>query len=469
MNRFIIVLFMFSFVSSAFGVTLEDEVKHTLCTNPIVKAAESDQETAFHAWKAAKGGYFPQVTVTGDYGRERSSNPSVKAFQISSITLTRQESRITLSQLIFDGGAVSGSVAEKWFEFISTRFKLQNVRESVAMQTVDAYVNVLRNRQLVKLAEENLQNNDDIKKKVVAKVSGGAARRVEESLAMSRLSKAQTQLITVKGELSKVETHYLRVIGHRAPQFMVSPKSSKKLMPETVRDGLQAASLYNPELQSAKADLLVAQSRIKVSKSRFWPKLNLQLTASENRDLTGIEGTYRDASALLQFDYGLFHGGSDWDAFKAAQSNLSHAMQVVQNSERQIGESLRTSWDEIITKRNEAERLRSYVTYTLKVVQDYKTEFDLGQRQLFNVLDAQNDLFIARSSLTNSEMDSIISYYRILQAVGGLTFAIYAPSLPEPIVQPCIPAPVFSLRLPPPVMPKPQLQLPEPALPSPYL
>ena len=54
----------------------------------------------------------------------------------------------------------------------------------------------------------------------------------------------------------------------------------------------------------------------------------------------------------------------------------------------------------------------------------YRKQFDIGQRSLLDLLNAENELYTARRSYVNAEIDLDIAYARVHAATGNLLVAL---------------------------------------------
>jgi adhesin transport system outer membrane protein len=51
----------------------------------------------------------------------------------------------------------------------------------------------------------------------------------------------------------------------------------------------------------------------------------------------------------------------------------------------------------------------------------YREEFNVGQRDLLDLLDSENELFIARSKLTSAQSSALYARYLLLASIGLMT------------------------------------------------
>jgi hypothetical protein len=71
--------------------------------------------------------------------------------------------------------------------------------------------------------------------------------------------------------------------------------------------------------------------------------------------------------------------------------------------------------------------LRERVQSAEGVLDAYSQQFNVGQRDLLDVLDAQNDLFNAKSELVTAEYSELFAGYRLLAVTGDLMAALNIP------------------------------------------
>jgi len=79
----------------------------------------------------------------------------------------------------------------------------------------------------------------------------------------------------------------------------------------------------------------------------------------------------------------------------------------------------------------------------------YIEQFDAGQRRLLDILDVQNEVFVAEASLRTEELVAKYNTYRVLASMGRLLPALGL-ALPEEATEPHAPTLIESWRTNPP-------------------
>src|SRR6185295_9607894 len=146
------------------GQPLKDVIAETLKTNPKVLSADAVRRAAAQDLSQARGGYFPTVDVNFGSGRERTSNPTSRASTgQDSVSLNRTDQGLLVTQNLFAGGSTVSEVDRQKARLDGANSKLAETREEVALKASEVYIDVLRNRELVRLASDNLRAHLEIR------------------------------------------------------------------------------------------------------------------------------------------------------------------------------------------------------------------------------------------------------------------------------------------------------------------
>jgi len=78
----------------------------------------------------------------------------------------------------------------------------------------------------------------------------------------------------------------------------------------------------------------------------------------------------------------------------------------------------------MVRKDREVTDRQAAVTANTQVVQTYQQQFQIGQRDLLDLLDSENQLFLSQVDLATTQTDAQFARYRVLASVGRLTAAM---------------------------------------------
>ena len=207
---------------AALATTLEETIRAALATNPEVGVVAADREAIEQELRQARAEYLPSIDVRGAAGPEYTDSPITRNRNDGddgSTTLLRLESQLTLTQMLFDGFATQSEVQRQIARIDSASHRVQEAVEFIALDAVEAHLEVLRNQALVELARENIEQHQRILGQVRQLAGQGAGSIADLRQAESRLADAQNALAVALGNLRDAEALYLAVVGAPAERL----------------------------------------------------------------------------------------------------------------------------------------------------------------------------------------------------------------------------------------------------------
>lgn len=404
----------------AHAMSLSEAIQNTLDNHPEIHAATNSRLSSDEDVKAARGGYLPTVDVLAGYGRERTDSPSTRALgDHNRETYTYGSSELRLRQMLFDGFNTPNEVERTKAVVNSRAYRLLGTSESLALRTVEVYLEVLMRRELVELARNNLQAHLRINDQIGLRSRQGVGSTADLDQSEARRALAQNNLYTEEVNLADAEARFFSAVG-RMPDQLASPSSIKGSMPADLLAARQMVVDNNPYLKSAQADVHAAEKQYEVAKSPFYPRFDLELATTADNNVQGDEGHYNTWRAAVVMNYNLFNGMRDKARLQSAAHQINESMDIRNNALRVLNENLSLAWNAMENARLQTPRARDYADYTSRVREAYQQQFGLGQRTLLDLLDSENELFTANRRYTEVRFNEEFSMYRVIAAMGDL-------------------------------------------------
>jgi adhesin transport system outer membrane protein len=413
--------------------TLKEAVTQAIETNPSVLSAARKREAADHAIDAARGGYFPRVDFLYGTGRERSQNPSTLATTPGWVRMNRKQEGVILNQMIWDGFGTKSEVDRRRAISESSAHRAYGTAEEIALQAIDAYLDVLKNRELLGFAKENLEAHRKTYDQVKLRADKGVGRRADLEQIEARLALATSNVASAESTLRDAEIAYQRVVG-KAPMKLTMPAAPQNI-PRSVDDAIKTGFNNHPILKSAQADVDAAQAQREIARSFYSPRLEFEASYSNNRNIDGIEGPNRDRMYMFWVKWNLFRGGFDHYRGKETAVQISEAQEIARNTSRQVEAAVRLAYNAYATARDRLPSLERYVKSSDATRAAYAQQFAIGQRTLLDLLDSENEYFTARTTHTNGRFIELGARYRILNAMGQLLTTLDVKPPVEAIVE----------------------------------
>ena len=407
--------------TSLHAMTLTEAIQSTLDNHPEIAASASSRLVADEDVKVAKGGYLPTVDLLSGYGREHTDSPStrVPVGSHNTETLTYSTNELRLRQMLFDGFNTPNEVSRTEAVVNSRAYYLLGTAESLALRTVEVYLDVLKRREMVSLAENNLRAHQRVHDQISLRSDQGVGSTADRDQSAARLALAQNNLYTEQVNLRDAEANFFSATGRMADE-LESPASIKGEVPEDVNSARQVVINNNPYLKSAQADVQAAEKQYEVAKSPFYPRFDAELSTSAGNNNGGDEGHDKGWRAAVVMNYNLFNGMRDKARLQGAAYQINEAMDIRNNALRVLNENLNLAWNALENARLQTPRARDYAEYSASTREAYQQQFSLGQRTLLDLLDSENELFTANRRYTEVRYIEEFSMYRLMAAMGEL-------------------------------------------------
>ena len=416
--------------ASASAATLQEAVDVTIKTNPDVLAASNERNAVSKEVLQARAGYLPTIDLAVGTGYESTDSPSTRtATSHKNVHMNRDEASLNLRQMLFDGMQTKNEVLRHTARTNSRAYGVFGAAENTGLEAVDAYLNVLRRQRLVELATTNLEAHERTHDQIKLRSDRGVGRKADMDQSQGRVALAKANQIAEQSNLRDAETSFLRVVGI-ASEDLSDPESPENLLPKTLDDAISLAISNHPTLKSANADIDSANSQHDTALAVFYPRVDFELGTTANNDLDGVDGHNNDVTAMFRLRYNLLNGGKDKARREETAHLIDQATEIRNNTHRQVEQSVRLSWNAMETVNNQMTYFQLHVDSSENSRNAYQQQFSLGQRTLLDLLDSENEVFIARQSLVNAQYDQLFAYYRVLNSTGGLLESLQV-ALPE--------------------------------------
>lgn len=410
-------------------LSLEDALSRGLVTNPEYGVVANNRRATDEELRQAKGLFLPSVNLSFDTGVEYTDDQSSRAAGLDERTRGIYDYSATLTQMLFDGFAATNEVDRQEQRVKSAASRVHETSELVGFDIAEAYLEVLRQRDLLRIARDNIQDHVSMGNEIRATVQAGRSTQADIAQADARLAAAKANESSVKQSLRSAEANYIKEIGEKA-DVLIMPVLPVEAISRDVDTAVTVAVTNSPTLGIAEADMNVAWEEYEATESAFWPEVDLQLQGRQNDDLSGQDGRDTSASAQLVANWNIYRGGIDSALRREHVYRHAQAKESRTDIARTLENDIRQTWASMVSAGERANEFAAQAIANEKVVSAYKDQFELDRRTLLDVLDSQNELFVSRSNAVNSEYVEMLAVYRLLALQGRLlpTLGINIPS-----------------------------------------
>ncbi|MBF0195459.1 MAG: TolC family outer membrane protein [Magnetococcales bacterium] len=406
-------------VSTVQADTLIDAIHSALENNPEISIMQAGAGAAHLGVAEAKAGYYPSVSLRYTRSSEYSNTPSTRSSTGGSITLDPYEMSVTVNQMLWDGGLVSSRVAGASANSQAAHADLLNTAETIASQTAKLYLEVLKQKDLLKEAEEYLEVQNKILKLVQERVMHRVAPTSDVGEVESRKKTAEAAITTAKGDLEYAIASFEALVGDEVgePQPSAITQIEFDSNPQTAMEfGLK----NSPIIKSAKSRVESTRAVEKEKKAAFMPDIALNLKATNDLDLSGTPGTSRVQTGMIVVNYNIFAGFGDLKKKQSASLLRRQAEYTLDREIRTYKAQLKKNLSALKTAQKRKEIFTSQVIENEKVRDTFNEQFSVGRKTLFNLLDVEQSLFNSKNNMITEKYSVTLAGYNLLATQGLL-------------------------------------------------
>lgn len=402
--------------------TLQEAVGSGVKTNPEYGVVANNRRATDEELNQAKSLYRPSIDARADTGYEHTDDPGTRtpvAGRSDEENLWRYNAGLTLTQMLFDGWNTRYENLRQQARVLSAANRVREASELIGLSVVEAYLEVMRQREILKIARQNVAQHMSILEQIQDSSQVGRSTQADSEQARARLASARAEEASIREALRTAEASYIREVG-AVPQNLVMPTVPHERLAGDVESEVKQSLENNPTISISEADVKVANAEYKGSKATFYPKFDLQLNGNQGDNLGGVEGRDTSASALVVMNWNLYRGGGDTARVREFMSREAQAKESRAKTAREVESDVRSTWARMTAAGERASQFATQADANTEVVRAYLDQFDLNRRTLLDVLDSQNELFVSRTNAVNAEFLEMFAVYRLLALKGEL-------------------------------------------------
>jgi len=324
--------------------------------------------------------------------------------------------------------------ADRWFTLNAAKASkkqasaiYQEARQELIVRVATAYFNILRSQDNLSAAtsretafrQQREQANERFKVGLIAATDVYEAQAGFDLAKVERISSQETLDNSFNALQSLTNQSYVNIDLLDKTMPVMGPS------PSPLQDWIDSALSNNYQLLAQKHQLEAAKQQIRAEKSGHLPTIDAKATYSHAEDGgTSFLGNESDTKTFaLELALPLFEGGNRSSKVREAHYRHEQAKQDYQNSYRQIREQVQSqhrtvSTDVLLIKARQA-ALKS----SESALEATEGGYEVGTRNIVDVLQAQNRSFEARSNYSNALYDYIINLLTLKRLAGTLTQA----------------------------------------------
>ena len=418
--------------------TISSALIKAYLTNPDINTQRAAVRAADEGVPEANAGYLPTISAQGNMGIERAQTGLIGADNTVSgnatDTLFPRGYGVTANETVFNGNKTINSIRQAESKVFGAREQLRNTEQNTLLAGVTAYMDVLQDTAILDLDRNNVQVLQEQLRETRDRFTVGEVTRTDVAQAEASLSSAQATALSAEATLEAAVARYHQVIGDQ-PTSLAPVKPIANPLPKTLPEAISISQIEHPAITASLHGVDAAQLQIKIAESALYPTVGLTGSFTNQFDASGVPGLHVLSGQVVgQLTIPIYQGGAEYAATRQAKETLSQQEMQTDSERNQVRQAVVAAWGLNTAAVGVVRAARAAVAANEVALTGVREEAKVGQRTTLDVLNAQQALLQARTTLVQAEHDQVVDSYSLLSSVGrlniptlGLAVAEYDP------------------------------------------
>jgi outer membrane protein len=447
--------------------SLQRCIEHAQQQNLSVKQATANARVAALSERQAKTARLPNVSANINGGEQFGRNVDPSTNQFNNTAFFSNSMQLQANAPLFSGGQIHHSIKQAGYNAQAAKADVEQTINNLGLQVAQAYLNILLNEEQVINARNRVAQSQRQLDNTQKLIDAGSLPPAERFTLVAQIARDEQSVIQAQ---NTVDLAYLSLkqLLFLEPDFDLRIERPAVVIPaEASPENLTLTPLYNtalstqPNIRAGEMRLKGAETAIKVARADFWPQLSLSANlnsfySSQFRDvarpilgeerlsdpisirLNNQDITYQQyfrpqsypavpyadqinlnfgQAIFLNLRIPLYQNGTVSLGVERARLNLVNAQLQNAQTQQQLKNDIQTA----IANARAAQKTLDAAQKTLDASQlaftNTERRFNLGGVNTLELTTAQNNLDIARVSLTVAKYDylfrlKIIDFYQ---------------------------------------------------------
>lgn len=365
--------------------------------------------------------FFPQIF--GDVSRSRERLSLDRHPTSGPLRTTNQfDLFASLSYEVDLWGRITSATEAAYADLLAEEETQRGIVLAIVTAVAESYIRLRQFDQQLEISRETLRSRTKSYELALYRFEGGLTGELEPKQAESEVESAKAAVIVLERSIGEEENLLSILVGRVPGPIERRGTIGDLMMPICVPAGIPSDLLnQRPDVLRAEQFLIAANARIGEAKAEYFPKISLtglngNQSIALSRLLTGDAETWQYAVNALQ---PIFTGGR-----LIAQTEVREAEQgeVWYQYAQTVLVAFKEVNDALIARETSAEELEVQIK-RVSILEDYlrlaTLQYESGESDYLNVLDAERTLFSARLERVQSESDTFLSLIDLYRALGG--------------------------------------------------
>ena len=387
--------------------------------NPRLDAERARQRATDEEVARAHAGYRPTLSGSADVGYQHTeTDPRLP----SDGKVHPKGYSINASQPVFRGFRTINGVRVADAAVAAGRETLRAVEQSVLLEAITAYMDVVRDQAFVRLRESNVEVLDKELRATRDRFNLGVVTRTDVAQAEARLAAATSALDLTRANLKSSRAAFERTIGFAPMRLREGSKPFGKL-PASHDEAIAIALREHPSVVAATYNEQAAQANIDLIRGELLPSVRVDAAHTQRYDPSRTTDESEVTTVTGRLTVPIYEGGEVYARVRQAKHTHISRLQQVEQARSEVKAAAIAAWSSLVAAQSQTQSDRVQVAALETALAGVRAEQVVGQRTLLDVLNAELEALNAKVQRAGNERNLVVASYAVVAAIGRLSIA----------------------------------------------
>lgn len=440
---FIILLFSLSIQAQTKKWTLEECVKYAIDNNISIKQTELDTKTADIGKKDAIGNFIPSLNSNASHSWNVGLNQDPTTGLLRNQTTQYSSFGAGVGVDIYKGMQNQNALRKANLSIIAAKYQLTKMQEDVALNVANAFLQVLFNKENLKVQQEQLTINEKQLTRSEELVKAGSVPRgdlldIKATVASDHQKVIAAENSLLISKLSLAQLLQLKEFYDFDVTDETTAKDENNILAQTPVAIYEKAKEERTELKIAKTNLEIAEKNVSIAKGNYQPTLqgfynfNTRISYADTYSLVNGVLTAQPAAPFgqqftdnkgqafgAQLSIPIFNGFSARNNLERSKVNLEKSKIAVEQEELNLQRNVYTAFTDAKGGLNAYESSLVALDARQEAYNYAKEKYAVGMMNSFDFNQSQTLLSAAQSEVLRTKYDYIFKI-KILEFYFGI-------------------------------------------------
>lgn len=423
--------------------TLEECVKYALENNISIKQSELDTQTASIDKKSALGNFLPSMNVTTNHSWNIGLNQDITTGLLRNQTTQFTSTGANIGIDIYKGLQNQNNLRRANLALIASKYQLQKMQEDIALNVANAFLQVLFNKENLKVQQEQLAINEKQLSRSTELVNAGSIPRgdvldIKANLALNRQNVVAAENALLISKLSLAQLLQIKGFENFDVIDAISVTDEVAILSQSPSVIVEKAKESRTDLKIAQTNLEIAQKNLAIAKGAFQPTIqgfygfNTRISYADVTTISGGTIGTKPANPFwtqfsdnkgqsfgAQLSIPIFNGFSAKNNVERSKVNLEKSKIALEQQNLDLQRTVYAAFTDAKGALNANESAISTLEARQEAYNYAKEKFAVGLMNSFDYNQAQTLLVNAQSEVLRTKYDSIFKI-KILEFYFGI-------------------------------------------------